>query len=93
MGNITGSAAQFVGVGDNGKVQSASSPAIHHSVISLQSVKEDSVLTDHENDLTEEPEQQDTSESFAKVSVTIIIRFVFCYTFLLVIIVLHNLWY
>ena len=56
-------------------------------------MKEDSILTDHENDLTEEPEQQDTSESFAKVSVTIIIRSVFCYTFLLVIIVLHNSWY
>ena len=91
MGTVTGSAAQFVGVGDNSKVQSASSPAIHHSVTSLQSVKEDSVLTDHENDLTEEPEQQDTSESFAKVSVTIIIRSVFCYMFLPIIIVLHNL--
>ena len=91
MGDIAGSAAQFVGVGDNGKVQSASSPAIHQSVISLQSVKEDSVLTDNENDLPEEPEQQDTSESFAKVSVTIIIGSVFCYTFLPVIIVLHNL--
>lgn len=90
MGDIAGSAAQFVGVGDNGKVQSASSPAIHQSVISLQSVKEDSILTDHENDLTEEPEQQDTSESFAKVSVTIIIRFVIRFCWLLLFYIIYD---
>lgn len=62
-----------MGVGAAGvKLQSVSSPAIHQSVISLQSVKEDSVLTDPEiDDLVEEPEEvEDTTQCYAKVSHT-----------------------
>lgn len=61
-----GMADQFVGA-SSGMAQSKSSPAIHQSLISLKSVQEDSMLTDPENDLVEEPEEEDTAFLCAQV--------------------------